>query len=260
MKTISAVCIWVIMAVLLASFPAYARTDVGSIVALRGKATIERKGSKINAQVKSAIEPGDTIVTTAGARTKILFIDDSVLTIAENSRMNITEFIHSKENRGNSIFNLLDGKMRAVVGKTRFEVVTPTSVAAARGTVIFFEVGVRNGQPFTYITCHEGVVDVRSLIPGFPGTAVLTPGMGITIVSGQPFPFPVPVPQPELEKQKSNLSTAGSEVTVTSVGEQPMGVINPIGPKPVSRTNEIPPPIVTPPPRQPARVDIGVKF
>ena len=264
MKTLSIVCVMAVMAVLLAVFPAFAKNEVGSIVALRGKATIERGGGHIDAKVKGSIEPGDTIVTAAGGKAKLLFIDDSVLTIAESSRVNVTEFIHSKENHGKSIFNLIDGKMRTVVGKTKFEVVTPTSVAAARGTVIFFEVGTRNGLPYAIITCHEGVVDIKSLIPGFPGTAVLTPGMGITVVSGQPFPVPVQVPVPELQKQKSNLSTAGSEVTVSSATDQSGGTPNPAGQQTgkvvtdIDLTKETKPLVTQTPPRQPIGVNIGV--
>ena len=39
---------------------------------------------------------------------------------------------------GHRYFNLLEGKMRSVVGKTKLQIHTPTAVAAARGTVIFF--------------------------------------------------------------------------------------------------------------------------
>ena len=73
------------------------------------------------------------------SRTKMRFIDDSILTLGENSRVSIKEYIYSKDKGGKSIFNLLDGKMRSVVGKTRFEIHTPTAVAAARGTIILLQ-------------------------------------------------------------------------------------------------------------------------
>lgn len=122
--------------------------DVGKVAAVRGKATIERGGSTIPASVNTTIQASDIVKTSADCRVKLVFIDDSVLTVGENSRLLVKEFLYSKEKGGKSIFNLLDGKMHSVVGKTKFEVQTPTAVAAARGTVIYFEVGnVDEEQP-----------------------------------------------------------------------------------------------------------------
>ena len=123
---------------------AAAEQDIGKVVAIRGKATIERGNSTLTPGVNSGIQPSDIIKTAGDCRIKLRFIDDSVLTVGENSRMVVKEFIYSKDKGGKSIFNLLDGKMHSVVGKTKFEVHTPTAVAAARGTVIYFEVGVKD--------------------------------------------------------------------------------------------------------------------
>ncbi len=178
---------------------AFAET-VASVVALRGKATVERKGAALDAKTKLGIELQDTVATAEGARTKLLFIDDSVLTLAEKSRMNIDTFVHSRSDRGSSLFNLLDGKMRAVVGKTRFEVKTPTVVAAARGTVILFDVGTLNGKSFTRVTCIEGIVDVRA-VTAPPGTkpVLLSPGQSLTVTAK----LPTAEQKPAATEQKS---------------------------------------------------------
>jgi hypothetical protein len=118
-----------------------AAQDVGRVVALRGKATIERGGASLDAGVNAAILESDVIRTASNCRVKMRFVDDTVLTLGENSRLAVKEFIYSKGTRGKSIFNLIDGKLHSVVGHTKFEVQTPTAVAAARGTVIYFEVG-----------------------------------------------------------------------------------------------------------------------
>ena len=164
---------------------AYAE-PVASVVAVRGKAAVERGTQKLDAQPKLGIELQDTVATPEGGRVKLLFIDDSVLTLAEKSRMSIVTFIHSRADRGKSLFNLLDGKMRAVVGKTKFEVKTPTVVAAARGTVILFEVGTINGRPYTRVTCLEGIVDVRRLEDEEGSASVkLSPGETILVMGGE---------------------------------------------------------------------------
>jgi hypothetical protein len=183
-----------------------AAQSVGKVVALRGKATIERRGSPIAAAVKSPLEADDKFSTGPASRAKLLFIDDSVLTLGENTRMSINTFIHEKGKTGTSIFNLMDGKMRSVVSKTRFEVRTPTAVAAARGTVIYFEVGQMDNREFSKILCLEGTVEVRSNTETIPGTVTLTQGKMVIVTANQPLPPAVPAPPSELNKARQNPS------------------------------------------------------
>jgi len=234
---------------------------IAAVVAVRGSATVERAGKTLTAQPRLGIELQDTVATAVGGRVKLLFIDDSVLTLAEKTRMSVDTFIHSRTDRGTSLFNLLDGKMRAVVGKTKFEVKTPTVVAAARGTVILFDVGMENGQPFTRITCLEGIVDVRSLtgVVGAPAV-MLSPGQSMVVMNGQPLPTPTPLSPAEIEKLKRDTSTSGAEIKLPDAtpGETIIGNVG------VSSVTPIPlaPPFERQQPArtQPSKVDIGVKF
>jgi len=249
---IAAVCGGLVLAVAGAT----CAEPVASVVALRGKATVERGGRRLDAQPKLGIELQDTVATAEGGRVKLLFIDDSVLTLAEKSRMSVDTFIHSRSDRGSSLFNLLDGKMRAVVGKTRFEVKTPTVVAAARGTVILFDTGILNGQPFTRVTCLEGIVDIRALTAA-PGTppVLLSPGHSIIVKAGQPMPVPMLLSPAELEKLKLDTSTSGAEIKLPDVasGGAIIGNVT-VTPIPIAPT------INQQSPKQPSSVTIGVKF
>ncbi|HIJ87655.1 MAG TPA: FecR domain-containing protein [Desulfuromonadales bacterium] len=231
---------------------------VASVVAVRGKATVERGTQKLDAQPKLGIELQDTVATPEAGRVKLLFIDDSVLTLAEKSRMSVETFIHSRTDRGKSLFNLLDGKMRAVVGKTKFEVKTPTVVAAARGTVILFEVGILNGQAFTRVTCLEGIVDVRKLEDGEGAATVkLSPGETILVMAGQPMPTPTQLSPAELEKLKRDTSTSGAEIKLPDTVPR-VAIYGTVGVTPI--------PVVPkfdrqqPPPPKPGAVNIGVNF
>jgi FecR protein len=118
-----------------------AEEPIGKVVAIRGKAIIERENVRLTARVNTGIRANDIIRTAEDCRVKLLFTDESVLTVGEKSRLLVKEYIYSKEKGGRSIYNLLEGKLHSVVGRTKFEVQTPTAVAAARGTVIYFEVG-----------------------------------------------------------------------------------------------------------------------
>jgi hypothetical protein len=181
-------------AIMLCAATAMAKDDVGAVIALKGAALIQRDAKSVEAKLKDGILLKDTVETKESAKAKLLFIDDSVLTMAEKSKVVIREFIYSKDARGRSIFNLIDGKMRSVVGKSDFEIHTPTVVAAARGTVFECEVGKSLGRVFTTCTCFEGLVDIRSIDPTISGSVTLRPGMTVTVPMGQPVPAPIQAP------------------------------------------------------------------
>lgn len=187
-----------------------AENQAGRFVQLRGSATIERGKARISAKVKDGIVASDTITTGDKSRAKLLFIDDSVLTLSDNSKLVVKEFIHSKGEKGKSVFNLLDGKMRSVVGKTRFEVHTPTAVAAARGTVIYFDVGRVNNQSFSRIICLEGNVQIRNVVTTITGQVTLTPGTMVIVRANEPPPPPAPAPQVELDRARRATSSNGN--------------------------------------------------
>jgi uncharacterized membrane protein YgcG len=176
--------------------------NVGKVVQLRGTATIERGKSQVPAQIKGGILASDIITTASASRAKLLFIDDSVLTMSDNSKLIVREFIYAKGKEGKSVFNLLDGKMRSVVGKTKFEVHTPTAVAAARGTVIYFDVGRVNNQAYSKIICLEGNVQIRNVVSTIAGEVTLSPGTMVIVKANEPPPPPVPAPQAELDNAR----------------------------------------------------------
>jgi hypothetical protein len=234
--------------------------DISTVVAIKGNGSILRDKNTLDAKVKTGIQMGDTVTTAASSRMKMLFIDDSVLTLADNSSMAIKEFVHSKTDRGKSIFNLLDGKMLSVVGKTKFEVQTSTAVAAARGTIIYFETGMINGKHFTRITCLEGVVDIHSSAnPQGPG-ATLTAGMTMMIVEGEPLPEPMPTSPSELSEIQSEQIS----------GLPPVPLLQPTLPDSLrSRILAVDLPFIVPPVlnqqpqgevKQPSTVTIGIQF
>ena len=181
--------------------PAQAADYVGAVVNLRGKANILRAALSLSAKLKDPVRIGDTIETRSRSRAKLLFLDESMLTIGPDSRASIEKFLYSRKEGGASIFNLMDGRMRSVVGKTAFEVHTPTMVAAARGTVIDFLVGKLKGVPFTKVTCLEGTVLIRNVDPAIVGLVELKAGQTMTVVKSQPLPKPEKAPVKKIDKK-----------------------------------------------------------
>jgi hypothetical protein len=204
--------------VLLCSGLSAAEDEAGSVIALRGRAAIDRSGKILDAKVRDHVLLQDIVSTFEASRVKLLFRDDSVLTLGEKSRVAVKEYVQGKEKGNKAIFNLIDGKMRSVVGKSGLEVRTPTAVAAARGTVILFETGLVNGRKFTIILAYEGEVGLQSIDPKIPGSAVLAPGMMLTVVEGEPFGTPVQASPEVIRRMLQDTDLSGHEISVPEPG------------------------------------------
>src|SRR2546427_12804512 len=116
---------------------------IGFYLTVIGKPTVVHVGQPAAMPVKlrESVYFKDVIETQADSRAKALFDDDSILTVGENSRVEASEYIYDPaNNQRSSVLRMIQGKARALVGKlfaglgSRFEVHTPTAVAAARGT------------------------------------------------------------------------------------------------------------------------------
>lgn len=188
---------------------AFAKDDAGRVLAVKNKALIQRDEIKLTAKARQGILMQDTVSTMKASKAKMLFNDDSILTLGESSKVVIKEYVYNKGKGGTSVFNLLEGKMRSVVGKTKFQIHTPTAVAAARGTIILTEVGMLEGRLFATFICLEGELIVTSADSGISGSRLLKPGMMITVFEKESLPEPVQIskelgqPSPELEQQLS---------------------------------------------------------
>ena len=135
--------------------------EVGIITALKGTVIIQRGAEMISGQTKAKILLNDTISVMEFSRVKIKFTDDSVLTLYNNSKMNVNEYFYKDDGKkGRSIIKLIDGKLKSLVGKTEFEVHTATSVAAARGTHFFLSCALDG----CLLAVFEGVVGFASKI------------------------------------------------------------------------------------------------
>lgn len=228
---------------------AYAEENIGKVLALKGKAVVERDKKKLTARKNQNLLLKDTMSTMKVSRTKMRFIDDSILTLGENSTVAIKEYIYSKDKGGKSIFNLLDGKMRSVVGKTKFEIHTPTAVAAARGTIILTEVGRLAGRLFAAFICLEGEVIVTSADSAILGSRLLKAGMMITVFEKEPLPEPTKAPPAEIDKLNKATEMDHYEFSMTrpkikragSKGFEPSKVIGnpPIAQQPGARATPL---------------------
>ncbi|HKQ35963.1 MAG TPA: FecR domain-containing protein [Nitrospiraceae bacterium] len=145
------------------------KDGIGFYTAVLGQAGVTHPGENQILPVKLHDEVlfKDVIQTQGESRTKALFQDDSMLTVGENSRVEIDEYIYNPEkNVRQAVVKLMQGQVRALVNKvfkangSRFEIHTPSAVAAARGT--YFTVWVEKGQSGIINIGEKGRVDFTS--------------------------------------------------------------------------------------------------
>lgn len=180
---------------------AMAAEKAGDIVLVRGKAVIERAGSGVPARIKAALQETDSVSTLSRSRVKLLFRDDSILTLGANSRLVIRKYLYDPANkRAESLCELADGRLRSVVGSPGFKVATPTAFAAARGTVFTVQFDSETGT--TTISVVEGSVEVRNVNTDVPGVQVVSAGQSTTVAANQPPSPPVPSPPGAGDEEK----------------------------------------------------------
>ncbi len=117
------------------STTSYAAKPAGQVLAVKKDVYLVRDSNRNSAEPQMQLLMKDTVETDKQSRTKLFFTDDSILNLGELSRVEVEEYIYnSEQNRSKSIYKLIDGSLRVVVGRSDLEVHTATAVAAARGT------------------------------------------------------------------------------------------------------------------------------
>ncbi len=202
----------IFMAVFLVFSPLVAEDFVGEVIAVRGNAWIvPDNGVREKLERRRQVAVGDKILTAENSYVKIFLIDDSVLTVGANSRFVISKFIVNERSRI-SIFNLIEGKVKAVISKflrkgaeNRVLINTPTAVAGVRGTEFVVET---NGQ-MTEVGVLDGEVEVRDR--NGMGSVILKPGYQTMVrMGGAPMP-PRPLNFRQIRKLKREFFTGKSD-------------------------------------------------
>jgi hypothetical protein len=178
---------------------------IGTVLAVEGTAEV-RAGNATTwepLQFRAAILPNDTVRTAVGSKVKILLRDDSIMTLAERSEMQFTEFLLTPRQR-RTIVSLTLGRLRVVTARlfgtgSVTEVRTANTVAGVRGTtfvVIFIP------PEETEVVVLDGVVAVRN--PNFPQLEPVPANFHTQILGDAP---PNPATEvPVSERQRLELS------------------------------------------------------
>lgn len=169
-----------------------AAAEVGTVAAMEGSAEIGRNGEWTTATVGAPIHEKDELRTGRPGHLKVVFQDDSVLTLSDDSDLTVDrQVFNPKEEKAESLFGLLQGKVHALVSGyygrpgAKFDINTPTAVGGVRGTE--FLMSYDPGTDLTKVIGITGVVSVHSTVdPTGPG--VLVTASEVTSVPGGELP------------------------------------------------------------------------
>jgi hypothetical protein len=240
---------------------------VGRFTLIKGQVDL-LKGGKIPAtpaKVQDGVETGDVIRTKSGAKAQLSMVDDSVITLAPESRLAIADYQYNparKERR--AVLRLFRGLVHTVVNriiKTEepdFLMETHTATIGVRGTNWYTLLGPNS----TGVYLPQGILGVSSNLPAVPDLVRLQSGQFTQVILGLQPSLPqalTPETLRMLERMMdTGLTGGGLEFTLPGRGtgsQYQIPLTLPQSPDQKLLQQTIPPVLVpqpqTPPPIQP---------
>jgi hypothetical protein len=200
---------------------------VGRFTLVKGQVDV-LKGGKIPAvpaKVQDGVETGDVIRTKSGAKAQLSMVDASVITLAPESRLAVSDYQYNPAgDERRAVLRLFRGLVHTVVNriiKTEepdFIMETHTATIGVRGTNWYTLLGPNS----TGVYLTGGILGVSSNLPSVPGLVRLQSRQFTQVVQG----LPPSVPQaltPDILKMleilmETGLSGGGSEFGLPGSG------------------------------------------
>lgn len=212
-------CLFVVILAVMGGY-VQAESDgaVGTVVYVSGEANVQRNGEiPIPLEFGDDIYPQD-ILETGDGTLRVLFDDDTVLSLVSHTKVMVTEFIYRPDSGiRRTIFDLISGGIHAIVEKVgglvssdvRFQ--TPTAVVGIRGTTLGLYHHPQQGT--THILAFDD--DLDTYHRDYPEQKlILNEGYITKVVDGPPHePMPIPDDWHEFFKM--------DEISIQDVMRQP---------------------------------------
>ncbi len=169
----------------LALGPATAATVVGKVGRMQGEVSaFASAGGKVAMMVGTPVEQDQTIETGVGARLEINFVDGTVFTVGEKSKVTVDRFVFNPNGNKNALklavvgpFRFISGKLSKSLG-ANVTVTTPFATMGIRGTNVW-------GGPIDQrygVFLATGIVSVTS---GGKTVVLSRPGSGVNIANAE---------------------------------------------------------------------------
>ncbi len=138
----------------------------------------------------SKIYYGDTIYVKLNSNAQILFLDETVMTVGENTELTIDDFIYDpKTNNGNFVTNIKSGIVKTISGKIseknpeNLKVKMPNGSLGVRGTEFIVSSNLDDNES-TVVLLGPGPENTLGMTPG---NIQLTDGLNTTEISNPGF-------------------------------------------------------------------------
>src|ERR1700687_331993 len=168
--------------------------EVGTIAAFEGTVEIGRGGAWRPVAIGTPVNLHDELRSGRPGRVRLVFRDDSVLNLGDDSQLVIDEQVFDpNQGQFRSLMHLLKGKVRALVSdyyrqpRAEYQIESVTAVSGVRGTE--FIVSYDPIDDATDVVGIEGQIEVHSPLDRL-GRGVLVTAHELTRVERGQFPTP----------------------------------------------------------------------
>ena len=158
----------ILIILLFSNTQSFSKEMIGIVAVGIGKISNQLNESLITG---SKIYFGDSIITEAASTAQILLMDQTTLTIGENSELVIDEFVYDPQTKiGKIISSVKIGTVKIITGEIsktnpdNLEIKTPTGSIGARGTE--FAVVTESDTKSTVVLLGPGVNNTLGMVPG----------------------------------------------------------------------------------------------
>jgi len=165
---------------------ALAADDIGKVIAYASGASVPRNGKTETLAMHAGIQVSDTISTDASGRVKVLFNDDSAVSIGPNTTMEMGEYADAGNGSAFGV-HVPQGVLRVITGKivdqnpNGFKITTPEAVISIRGTIV----SLRTGGGYTTVYVENTLRRV------YVNDIYVPSGSKITLPGNPPVPEPI---------------------------------------------------------------------
>jgi hypothetical protein len=159
------------------------RVLVGTVDRLVGEASVVVGRTTRPLEREGKLFVGDRVITSAEARLEIACTDGSTIIVSARTTVTLSEFTTNADGTGKTaVLDMVEGLVRVSLSRLgvrqRFEVTTPTAIAAARSTEWIVEAAP--GRSAVFVVHGRVEVIDRQL----KGGVILDPGDGTDVRAG----------------------------------------------------------------------------
>lgn len=184
--------------------------EAGKVLAVRKKVYLIRNEARTNAEPQMQLFLKDAIETDKKSRAKLFFSDDSILNLGELSRVSVEEYIYSPDReRSKSVYRLVNGYLKVVVGRSDLEIHTKTALTAARGTEFIVWIEGRGSSRRTCAFVSGGSITMRNVNEEISGELLVEQGKVSCVPINKPPEFSTLMLPKKVKKLKKKTAVMG---------------------------------------------------